>query len=176
MLMFSEDEAMMLLCNDWWTSYARIIRNMAAGFGAGNEESCADGTAWCGREANCAENFRQIPHCSYNICCSLFLFSLLRLMSDLPPPYPAWPVGGGALGALIRTHDWAATPLGPLQGWPAALRTLVDLVVHSPLPMAVLWGPDLIQVYNDGYAAICGPRHPQALGQPHRPTWPQAKR
>jgi PAS domain S-box-containing protein len=94
-------------------------------------------------------------------------------MSALPPPYPAWPVGGGVLGALIRTHDWAATPLGPLQGWPAALRTLVDLVIHSPLPMAVLWGPDLIQVYNDGYAAICGPRHPQALGQPHRPTWPE---
>jgi len=94
-------------------------------------------------------------------------------MSALPPPYTAWPVGGGALGALIRTHDWAATPLGPLESWPAALRTLVDLVVHSPLPMAVLWGPDLIQVYNDGYAAICGARHPHALGQPHRPTWPE---
>jgi len=94
-------------------------------------------------------------------------------MSELPPPYPAWPVGGGALGALIRAHDWAATPLGPLESWPAALRTLVDLVVHSPLPMAVLWGPELIQVYNDGYAAICGARHPHALGQPHRPTWPE---
>lgn len=65
-------------------------------------------------------------------------------MSDLSLPPPAWPAGGGALGALIRAHDWSATPLGPVEGWSSSLRTLVDLVVHSPLPMAVLWGPERI--------------------------------
>jgi len=94
-------------------------------------------------------------------------------MSDTHPPYADWPVGGGALGALIRTHDWAATPLGPVENWPAALRTVVDLVVHSPLPMTVLWGPDQVQVYNDSYATLCGPRHPHALGRPQRATRPE---
>lgn len=94
-------------------------------------------------------------------------------MSELPPSYAAWPAGGGALGALIRTHDWAATPLGPVENWPPALRTVVDLVVHSPLPMTVLWGPDQVQVYNDSYATLCGPRHPHALGRPQRATWPE---
>lgn len=33
--------------------------------------------------------------------------------------------GGGAMGALIRTHDWAATPLGALDTWPVSLRAAV---------------------------------------------------
>ncbi|WP_051971700.1 nitrogen regulation protein NR(II) [Massilia sp. 9096] len=76
---------------------------------------------------------------------------------------------------MIRGHDWSATPLGPIEAWPASLRTLVDLIVHSPQAMTVLWGPDLIQVYNDRYAAICGPRHPRALGQANRDTWPEVQ-
>lgn len=39
--------------------------------------------------------------------------------------------------------------------------------------MVVLWGPDLVQIYNDGYAVICGPRHPLALGQRTRDCWPE---
>ncbi|WP_139139461.1 hypothetical protein, partial [Sphingobium phenoxybenzoativorans] len=28
-----------------------------------------------------------------------------------------WPFGGGECGALIRSRDWAATALGPIDGW-----------------------------------------------------------
>lgn len=52
-----------------------------------------------------------------------------------------WLVGGGALGELIRAFDWSSTPLGPRSSWSAALRTSVGLVVESPLPMALRWGP-----------------------------------
>ncbi|MFK3736616.1 PAS domain-containing protein [Massilia sp. TN1-12] len=94
---------------------------------------------------------------------------------DLLPAFSNWPAGGGETGALIRTHDWAATPLGPIDAWPVALRTLVDLVVHSPIPMLLMWGPELIQLYNDAYATICGPRHPRALGQPTHECWPEVR-
>jgi PAS domain S-box-containing protein len=47
------------------------------------------------------------------------------------------------------------------------------MVTAAPLAMIVLWGPDLIQIYNDAYAAICGARHPKALGQPTRDCWPE---
>lgn len=80
----------------------------------------------------------------------------------------------GELGTLVRALDWAATPLGPADRWPRSLRTAVDLVLASPLPMIVLWGPDLVQVYNDAFAPICGPRHPRALGRPARDCWPEA--
>ena len=39
--------------------------------------------------------------------------------------------------------------------------------------MTVLWGPDLVQVYNDAYSALCGRRHPRALGQATRDCWPE---
>ncbi len=85
-------------------------------------------------------------------------------------PFPA---GGGATGALIRTLDWPLTPLGAIDGWPASLRAVVSLVLGSPLAMLVLWGPDLVQVYNDAYAVLCGTKHPRALGQTQRDCWPE---
>ena len=84
-----------------------------------------------------------------------------------------WPLDGGETGALIRTHDWAATALGLSEDWPERLRAVVDLVLASGFPMVALWGPDLIQIYNDGYAAIMGERHPRGLGQPTRLCWPE---
>lgn len=84
-----------------------------------------------------------------------------------------WPGNGGAMGALVRAHDWAATPLGSKESWPASLRVVVDLILASPLGMIVLWGPDLIQIYNDSYAAITAGKHPRALGQPTRECWPE---
>jgi PAS domain S-box-containing protein len=77
------------------------------------------------------------------------------------------------MGELIRTHDWSATPLGPVEGWPQSLRTTVDLVLASGFPMVARWGPELIQIYNDGYRVIMGEKHPAGLGQPTRDCWPE---
>ncbi|WP_247888203.1 PAS domain S-box protein [Azospirillum brasilense] len=95
------------------------------------------------------------------------------MIPDVVGAPPGWPMGGGAMGALIRTHDWTATPLGPKANWPLSLRVAVDLVLGSPLGMIVLWGPDLIQIYNDRYAEVTAGKHPRALGQPTRDCWPE---
>ena len=76
------------------------------------------------------------------------------------------------MGALVRAVDWAATPLGPVEGWPRSLITAVTLVLESRYPMMVLWGPDLIQVYNDAFRPILGAtKHPAALGQGASACW-----
>lgn len=85
-----------------------------------------------------------------------------------------WPVGGGATGALMRSIDWATTPLGPSADWPQSLRTLVEFVLANPAPTALLWGEAGTLLYNDGYAVICGDRHPRVLGGPLRDAWPEA--
>ncbi len=77
------------------------------------------------------------------------------------------------MATRVRDHDWSTTPLGAIAQWPASLRIAVGSVLDSPLPMIVLWGPQLIQVYNDAYAPILGVRHPVALGQPTRECWPE---
>jgi PAS domain S-box-containing protein len=84
-----------------------------------------------------------------------------------------FPIAGGMMGALIRAHDWSLTPLGPCDGWPAGLRATVDLVLGSPMAMVLLCGPDFVQIYNDSYARIMGPKHPAGLGQPNRLCWPE---
>ncbi|MBN2973035.1 PAS domain S-box protein [Roseomonas aeriglobus] len=84
-------------------------------------------------------------------------------------------VGGGATGDLIRAKDWSATPLGPMESWPPQLVSIVQTVLSSPVPMTVLWGADGILLYNDGYAEVCGPRHPDALGGRLLDIWPEAR-
>jgi two-component sensor histidine kinase/PAS domain-containing protein len=80
--------------------------------------------------------------------------------------------GGGELGALIRAHDWAATPLGPPETWSQPLKTAVRLLLSTGHPMFLWWGPDLIQFYNDAYRRSIGPeRHPGAVGQRGRDCW-----
>src|SRR5690606_28601922 len=69
------------------------------------------------------------------------------------------------MGALIRAHDWAATPLGPVERWPQGLRTAVGILLSSGYPMYIAWGPRFVQLYNDAYRPILGStKHPRALG------------
>ena len=79
--------------------------------------------------------------------------------------------GGGELGALMQTVDWAATPLGPVEGWPQSLRTTLDICLRSAFPMLLWWGPDAIQLYNDGYRPVLGDKHPRSLGQSGPECW-----
>jgi hypothetical protein len=51
--------------------------------------------------------------------------------------------GAGELGALIRGHDWAATPLGPPDGWPQNLKTAAKIMLMSRHPIWIGWGPEL---------------------------------
>ena len=81
--------------------------------------------------------------------------------------------GPGEMRALCRAMDWGATPLGPVEGWPLSLRTIVAAMLGSRHPMFLFWGPDLVQVYNDAYRPSLGEggRHPRALGMRGREFW-----
>lgn len=71
-----------------------------------------------------------------------------------------WPASRSEAAELIRSRDWSTTALGPIDSWPAALRTLTDVVLRSPAGMALIWGDDRTLIYNDGYARVCGSKHP----------------
>jgi PAS domain S-box-containing protein len=87
------------------------------------------------------------------------------------PPSESFPHDGGKLGELIRAHDWSASPLGPPEGWPQPLKTVVDLLLQSRFPMFVAWGEELGFLYNDAYAEILGAKHPSALGSRFHDIW-----
>jgi PAS domain S-box-containing protein len=78
---------------------------------------------------------------------------------------------GGELGKLIRTHDWASTPLGPVREWPGCLKTATSLLLQSPVPIVMLWGQEGVMIYNDAYSVFAGGRHPELLGSNVREGW-----
>ena len=86
----------------------------------------------------------------------------------------AFLAGGGEMGRLIRSMDWSGTPLGPVHSWPQSLRTTINICLASDLPICVIWGPDLVQLYNDGYRVICGGKHPRSMGQNFSGCWKEA--
>ena len=86
---------------------------------------------------------------------------------------PGFLHGGGDMGARMRAADWSRTPLGRPDTWPQSLRTAISICLGSGFPMIVLWGPQYIALYNDGYAPMLGAKHPAALGRPLRETWPE---
>jgi signal transduction histidine kinase len=80
--------------------------------------------------------------------------------------------GGGEMAQLMRKHDWASTPLGPIEQWPQSLRTSVSLILNSQHPMWVGWGPSMTFLYNDAYVSVLSlAKHPWALGRPAPEVW-----
>ncbi|AWN55321.1 PAS domain-containing sensor histidine kinase [Methylobacterium sp. 17Sr1-1] len=73
--------------------------------------------------------------------------------------------------SVTHAHDWSATPLGPPQTWPVALKTLCDVIDGSAQPMFVVWGVQRILIYNQPYAAILADKHPEACGRPFLDVW-----
>ncbi|MCD6071254.1 MAG: hypothetical protein K0S42_1770, partial [Microvirga sp.] len=94
-------------------------------------------------------------------------------MDSRTPPYPDFLRDGGETGALIRSHDWARTPIGPISGWPQSLKTTVGLMLRSPIPMVLLWGEHGVMIYNDPYSVFAAGRHPRLLGSNVLEGWPE---
>ncbi|GAA4542391.1 SpoIIE family protein phosphatase [Pseudonocardia xishanensis] len=79
---------------------------------------------------------------------------------------------GGEVGAVMGERDWAATPVGDPETWPAALRSVVRILLGSRFSMWMGWGPDLVVFYNDAYQRdTLRTKHPWALGRPAREVW-----
>lgn len=79
------------------------------------------------------------------------------------------------MGDLTRNFEWSQTSVGPVDDWPQSLRTMVDVILHSEVPMFLWWGDDMIQFYNDAYRPSLGDdgKHPMALGQRGEECWPE---
>lgn len=86
------------------------------------------------------------------------------------PPFLRAP---GAMGSLIGAFDWGRTSLGDIATWPDSMTSALALMLHSRIPMVMLWGHEGVMLYNDSYSVFAQKRHPMSLGQPVRETWPE---
>jgi signal transduction histidine kinase/DNA-binding NarL/FixJ family response regulator len=72
--------------------------------------------------------------------------------------------------ARVSEFDWASTPVGARATWPQSLRATIKTLLGSRYPMILLWGPELVQIYNEAYIRLIGDKHPSALGRSIRET------
>jgi PAS domain S-box-containing protein len=92
--------------------------------------------------------------------------------ADLPTPEQS--DEGKPVAALLQSHDWTGSSLGPREDWPQGLRTLIRVILASSHPMAIAWGPEYTTIYNDAYRSILGARkHPRVLGLPMAQVFPE---
>ena len=75
------------------------------------------------------------------------------------------------MGELIRSVDWSGSSVGPIDAWPQSLRTALGICLSSRFPMAIWWGPEIVQFYNDGYRPFLGAKHPRSMGQRGNECW-----
>ncbi|VWX60355.1 Hybrid sensor histidine kinase/response regulator [Burkholderiales bacterium 8X] len=88
-----------------------------------------------------------------------------------PNRYDSIFVGRSEMAELMRRHDWAATPLGPPEGWPDELKVALRILLTSRFEMWLGWGPEVHFFYNDAYRPTLGKKHPNALAKPTRELW-----
>src|SRR5580700_3236956 len=83
-------------------------------------------------------------------------------------------IGNTEMTNRIRAHNWAATPLGPLEHWSETLIATVNLMLHSPFPTILSWGPEMVFLYNDAAISTLTTKHPSALGGLYREVFSEA--
>jgi PAS domain S-box-containing protein len=82
--------------------------------------------------------------------------------------------GTSEMSNRIRAHDWAATPLGAIENWSETLVATVNLMLHSPFPTILSWGPEMVFLYNDTAIPTLMGKHPSALGDLYRNVFHEA--
>ena len=78
------------------------------------------------------------------------------------------------MAARIRACNWSGNPLGPIDNWSPTLLTAVNMILASPMPTQLFWGPESIVIYNDAAVPIFTDKHPHALGVPGHVCWAEA--
>jgi PAS domain S-box-containing protein len=82
--------------------------------------------------------------------------------------------GLSEMAGRIRAHNWAGTPLGPIEDWSETLLATVNLMLHSPFPTILSWGPKMVFLYNDAAISTLTAKHPAALGGLYRDVFHEA--
>ncbi|WP_263355843.1 two-component system sensor histidine kinase NtrB [Acidicapsa ligni] len=81
----------------------------------------------------------------------------------------------GAMADRIRAHAWSSTALGPIQGWSDTLLACINLILSSPISIAIFWGPRYTLLYNDAYRPFIPNHHSnpdaEALGCSGEEVW-----
>ncbi len=58
---------------------------------------------------------------------------------------------GSEMGKLISNMDWSKSSIGEPENWPQNLRTALEIVLTSNIPIILFWSEELLCFYNDQF-------------------------
>src|ERR1043165_6394021 len=80
--------------------------------------------------------------------------------------------GDSEIASVMRGLDWNATALGSPDSWSFILRNIVGISLVSATPMCVIWGADVVVLYNDAWANRLGlTNHASVLARSGHEVW-----
>jgi PAS domain S-box-containing protein len=82
--------------------------------------------------------------------------------------------GDSEMANRIRAFKWSQTPLGSIEDWSETLLAAVNLMLQSPFPTILSWGPEMVFLYNDAAISTLTTKHPHALGGLYRDVFHEA--
>jgi PAS domain S-box-containing protein len=82
--------------------------------------------------------------------------------------------GQSEMAARIRSYNWSQTPLGRIEDWSETLLATANLMLHSPFPTILSWGPEMVFLYNDAAISTLSAKHPNALGALYKDVFHEA--
>lgn len=74
----------------------------------------------------------------------------------------------------LHSHDWANTTVGPIDSWDPIMRQVYSTILSSQEPRVLLWGGDMLNLYNQHARFAYGDTFPASLGVPLQQVWGQA--
>ncbi len=78
------------------------------------------------------------------------------------------------MAARIRAYHWSKTSLGRIEDWSETLLSTVNLMLQSPFPTILAWGPEMVFLYNDAAISTLTTKHPNALGSLYHDVFQEA--
>lgn len=85
----------------------------------------------------------------------------------------SWLPPGTDMAQRVLHHHWDRTPLGSMASWPQELRCAVGFVLANGFPAVLVWGSDLVTIYNESFRTILGEKS-DALGCAFSDIWGEA--
>jgi PAS domain S-box-containing protein len=82
--------------------------------------------------------------------------------------------GASEMAGRIREYDWSRSPLDAIEEWSETLLATANLMLHSPFPTILSWGPEMVFLYNDAAISTLTVKHPSALGGLYRDVFHEA--
>jgi PAS domain S-box-containing protein len=82
--------------------------------------------------------------------------------------------GNSEMAGRIRAFNWSKTPLRSMKEWSETLIAVTNLMLHSPFPTILSWGPEMVFLYNDAAISTLTKKHPAALGGLYREVFQEA--